>query len=79
MVFFGNSKIIHFGLLEILPRSILKFSNRAKIQFFHSNCWGTSEFEKQIQLLSTETVGVLTFHQKTMSVCFFKTAILKQL
>ena len=52
MVFFGNSKIIHFGLLEILPRSILKFSNRAKIHFFHSNCWGTSEFEKQIQLLS---------------------------
>ena len=52
IVFFSNSKIIHFGLLEVLPRSSLKFRNKTKIRFFQSNCWGTSEFENRIQVLS---------------------------
>ena len=37
IVFSGNSKIIHFCVLEILPRSILKFCNKAKIHFFQRN------------------------------------------
>ena len=52
IVFFSKSKIIHFGLLEVLPRSVLKFFNKTKIRFFQSNCWGTSEFENRIQVLS---------------------------